>query len=166
MKYRTTLSIFSTLLGVGVALFFLSSELTTAQKAPTEQTITLEAMELKLEVSKKILEGIVREDYESIAKQSLRLYQLSQSASWKWRQSDEFQLFTGVYRRSSEKLAEAAAEKNLDAITLEYHQLTSSCVNCHRYMRGTRLAGGGLESYPAPTTEAPDSDFTATGEAD
>lgn len=153
MKFRTTVRIFSTLLGLGGALFFLSSESMTAQKSPTEKSITVDAMELKLEASKKILEGIVREDYESVAKQSLRLYQLSQSASWKWRQSDDFQLFTGVYRRSSEKLAEAAVEKNLDAIALEYHQLTSSCVNCHRYMRGTRLADGGADSLKFPSAE-------------
>lgn len=166
MKFKTTVRIFSTLLGVGVALFFLSSEPTTAQKAPSEKSITQEAMELKLEASKKILEGIVREDYALIAKQSLRLYQLSQSASWKWRQSDEFQLFTGVYRRSSEKLAEAAVEKNLDAITLEYHQLTTSCVNCHRYMRSARLADGGVRSLKSPSEEIEGSVSSATNTAD
>lgn len=103
--------------------------------------ITKESMELKLEASKKILEGIVREDFKLIALQAARLKQLSQSASWQWRQSDDFKLFTSVYRRSADKLMQAAQEKNLDLASLEYFQLTTSCVNCHRYMRETRLAG-------------------------
>ncbi len=129
------------MIGIGVVVFLFSSAPGSAQKSQTEESLTVEAMELKLEASKKILEGIVREDFSTIAKQSLKLRRLSQSSAWKWRQSDEFQLFTGIYRRSSDKLIEAAAEKNLDAVVNEYHQLTSSCVNCHRYMRGTRLAG-------------------------
>ena len=134
-------------LAAGLSLFiflvFLKPSPTQAQDSGSDSnSITKEAMELKLEASKKILEGIVREDFKLIEIQAARLKQLSQSASWQWRQSDDFKLFTRIYRRSADKLMQAAQEKNLDLASLEYFQLTTSCVNCHRYMRETRLAGG------------------------
>lgn len=151
MKSHSTFKIMAAgSLAVGLSLFislvFLRPSPTQAQDSGSDSdsgsnNITKESMELKLEASKKILEGIVREDFKLIALQAARLKQLSQSSSWQWRQSDDFNLFTSVYRRSADKLMQAAQEKNLDLASLEYFQLTTSCVNCHRYMRETRLAG-------------------------
>ena len=148
MKSNSTFKIMAAgSLAVGLSLFiflvFLKPSPTQAQASSSDSdsnNITKEAMELKLEASKKILEGIVREDFKLIALQATRLKQLSQSASWQWRQSDDFKLFTSIYRRSADKLIQAAQEKNMDLASLEYFQLTTSCVNCHRYMRETRLA--------------------------
>ena len=148
MKSNSTFKIMAAgSLAVGLSLFiflaFLKPSPTQAQDSGSDSdpnNITKESMELKLEASKKILEGIVREDFKLIALQAARLKQLSQSASWQWRQSDDYKLFTSVYRRSADKLFQAAQEKNLDLASLEYFQLTTSCVNCHQYMRETRLA--------------------------
>ena len=109
-------------------------------------TRTAETMRFKLEYTQKVMEGIALEDYELITFNAARLKALGQSADWHHRQTAEYQRHTGEFVRHAETLARAGERKNLDAATIAYFQLTMSCVQCHRYLRGSEQAGLGLES--------------------
>jgi hypothetical protein len=95
-------------------------------------------MRKKLELAKNILEGLTLEDYALIAKNAKALRVLSQAAEWEvptipdvdnyLRYTDEFQRITGDMAKKSEA-------KNLDGATLDYVRMTTSCVNCHKYVR-------------------------------
>ena len=64
----------------------------------------------------------------------------SQAADWQVRQTPEYQQFTMDYARHAKALGKAARDRNVDAATVAYFQLTVSCVNCHRYLRGAGTA--------------------------
>ena len=94
-----------------------------------------EFMHRKLEHTQKALEGIVVEDFYLIEKNARALTLLSQAAEWQIFPSAEYRRHSEEFRRTTETLAKAAREKNLDGAALAYVQLTLDCVNCHKYVR-------------------------------
>jgi cytochrome c556 len=97
-------------------------------------------MKLKLKHSQKVLEGIAVEDFDMIAKNSQQLALLAQEANWRVYQTPEYRHHSADFQRIAESLTKAAKERNGDAAALAYVQLTMSCVNCHKYVRGVRMA--------------------------
>jgi hypothetical protein len=99
-----------------------------------------EFMQLKLNHSQKVLEGIALEDYEAISKHSQAISLLSQEASWQVLQTPDYLQHSAEFRRAADALTAAAKKKNLDGAALAYVDLTMKCVNCHKYVRGVRIA--------------------------
>lgn len=98
-----------------------------------------EFMKKKLEYSKKVLEGLTLEDYDTISKNAKALKLLSQAAEWQVRtipNAADYVSFTNEFQRLADELAQKAKDKNLDGATLTYLRLTMNCVNCHKYVRG------------------------------
>ncbi len=96
-------------------------------------------MRLKLDYSKKILEGLVQEDYELIADSAAKLKRLSTASEWEVKtipNVEEYLPFTTDFQRIADDLRKAARAKNLDAATLAYTRMTINCVDCHKYVRG------------------------------
>ncbi len=97
-----------------------------------------EFMRQKLEFSKKVLEGLTLEDYESIGKNARALKRLSQAAEWEVPtipNANEYLAFTTEFQRATDELIQKAKDKNIDGATLAYVRLTMNCVNCHKYVR-------------------------------
>ena len=95
-------------------------------------------MQLKLNHSQKILEGLVREDFAALAKHSQELSLLSLDASWQVLQTAEYTQQSLEFRRAADALTAAAKKKNLDGAALAYVDVTMKCVNCHKYVRSAR----------------------------
>ncbi len=118
-----------------------------------------EFMHAKLEHSKRVLEGLVLEDYESIAENANQMQLLSLDASWRVLRTPQYVEHSSDFRRTTTKLTTAAKEKNLDGATLAYVELTLKCVQCHKYVRTVRTARldeDGFRSGLAPAaTTAP-----------
>ncbi|MEQ2007543.1 MAG: hypothetical protein ABMA26_12160 [Limisphaerales bacterium] len=130
MKTKTVLSaVLTVAIFAGVA----------ATVAPNDPKITTrEVMKLKLESSQKVLEGIATENFVTISANAQKLVVLSQAAGWQARQTPEYKQFTAEFRRHAEALQKAARSENVDAASVAWFQLTISCVNCHRHMRGVQ----------------------------
>ena len=95
-------------------------------------------MRQKLEFSKKVLEGLTVEDYDTIAKSARALRLLSQAAEWEVPTIPgvpDYIAYTNEFQRHADELALRARQKNLDGATLAYLKLTMNCVNCHKYVR-------------------------------
>jgi hypothetical protein len=92
-------------------------------------------MKAKLTHSKNVLEGLATEDYTLVVKNAQDLAMLSQAATWKVLQTEEYLRQSIEFRRSADALKKAAEEKNLDGATLAYIQMTMNCVKCHKYVR-------------------------------
>jgi hypothetical protein len=92
-------------------------------------------MKAKLTHSKSVLEGLTTEDYKLVAKNAQDLALLSQAATWKVLQTEDYLKHSNEFRRSADELKKAADEKNLDGATLAYVQMTMNCVKCHKYVR-------------------------------
>lgn len=97
-----------------------------------------EFMRMKLDYSKKILEGLTIEDYTMILKSAQALKKLSQAAEWEVPtipNAGEYIVFTSEFQRLCDDLGKKAKDSNIDGATLTYLRLTMNCVNCHKYVR-------------------------------
>jgi hypothetical protein len=106
-------------------------------------------MRLKLAHSQKLLEGIAVEDFKLIEKSAQDLSLLSREENWQVFETPEYLRHSEEFRRSVESIREAAAKKNVDAAALGYVGMTLNCVNCHKYVRDVRMAGGLAPTVPA-----------------
>ena len=97
-------------------------------------------MQLKLTHAQKVLEGIALENFDEIAKHSQAMGLLAQDENWRVYQTLEYREHSADFQRTAASLTKAALDKNLDGAALAYLQLTMSCVNCHKYTRGIRMA--------------------------
>ncbi len=92
----------------------------------------------KLEYSQQLLEAIVFEDFQTVARIADELHLLSELSSWNVIRSPEYTRRSLEFLRVANRLAEVAEEKNLDGLALGYVELTLQCFQCHRYMREAR----------------------------
>ncbi len=128
--------LFSSALSILTALAMLTFHPSSARAADPIK----EAMQLKLGYAQKVLEGVAMEDYDLILQNSQKLKKLSQAGGWYSRQTPEYDLLMNEFRRQAESLERAAKQKNLDAATGAYFQMTVSCVSCHKFIRGKNAA--------------------------
>lgn len=101
---------------------------------------TSEIMKEKLDYSHYILNGIATANYDLMSANAEKLSKLSQAAAWRARETPQYEALGAEFRRHADALAKAAKDRNLDAASLAYVQMTLSCVNCHKYMRGPKIA--------------------------
>ena len=102
-----------------------------------------ETMRQKVAYSQQVLVGITLEDYGLVADNAKKLVELSNKTNWYSRQVPEYELFLNEFRRNAQELMKAGQQKNLDAASVAYGQMTSSCISCHKFIR----KGSGTENH-------------------
>ena len=127
-----------------IALLALGAIAGHTQESP--RSATKDTMRFKLFFAQGVLEGITTENYSLIATNAQKLKALSQSLDWKLRATPEYQRLTTDFERAAASLERSAQKRNVDAATVAYFQLTTSCVTCHKYLRGTDV--GSLDKFP------------------
>lgn len=138
MKVPIGLSIVFALLIAGLVQSQGSAE--PVQDMPKEVR-TLDAfMRRKLDLSREALQGIVTEDFPLIKKSADGLEKMSRQAEWEVFHLDEYNHFSAEFRRIARSMGKQAEQKNIDGASMAYVQLTMSCVECHKFTRGVRMA--------------------------
>jgi hypothetical protein len=107
-------------------------------EAPTLKDI----MQRKLDHAQKVLEGIALADFGIIEREADLLYRLSEASAWTVLSTPEYLRLSGAFRDTAGALKDEAKARNLDAAVLAYMEMTTGCVQCHKYLRGARLALG------------------------
>jgi cytochrome c556 len=97
-------------------------------------------MRAKLKHSQRVLEGLVMEDFDEVAKGAQEMSLLSLAASWQVLQTPEYLDFSRKFRTAADVLSEKAKKKDLTGATTAFNQLTVRCVECHKYVRAVRMA--------------------------
>lgn len=92
-------------------------------------------MKRKLESTYALVEGLAIEDYQKIAKGAQDLILYSQETDWNVIQTEAYLRMSREFRESAERLRDNAHDKNIDAATLSYFEVTLNCVRCHKYLR-------------------------------
>jgi hypothetical protein len=95
-------------------------------------------MKQKLVASQNILAGLTKPDYEAIEKNAQSMLAVGYLEKWIRADTPGYQQQMKGFEYANKSLARAAREKNLDAATLAYVELTLSCVQCHRVIRWER----------------------------
>jgi hypothetical protein len=96
-------------------------------------------MQKKLAHAQKLLEGIALSDMTKIGQNANELMTLSKQAEFKIYKTPQYDLHSNDFRRTIEDIQNAVKQKNLDAATLGYMDMTMSCVRCHKYVREVRI---------------------------
>lgn len=96
-------------------------------------------MQLKLAHAQDLLEAIALEDFEGMATHAQKISVLTLDEDWQVLKTPDYVRHSTDFRRSTDALAEAARQKNLDGATLAYVQMTMQCVQCHKHVRTERV---------------------------
>jgi hypothetical protein len=111
--------------------------------ASSAQTARLnKVMREKLEHSQQILEAVVTSNWQELDRHSRELARASQDPAWAVLKMPEYVRHSGAFLRATDDLIEAAKLRDLEAASLSFISLTTSCVSCHRYIARARIATG------------------------
>ena len=98
-------------------------------------------MRRKLACSQKILEAVVTSRWADLDARSRELEAMTNEPGWAMLKTPEYARQSESFRAAVRTLRDAAAKRDLDATTKAYAAMTASCVECHRYLARSRLAG-------------------------
>jgi cytochrome c556 len=127
------------LLAASLALAMATGAVTMGS-ARSQQPTLEDVMQRKLGHAQKVLEGLALADHSMIEREAQMLHQLSEASVWNVLTTPEYMRHSSGFRDAAMRLREEAAARNLDGAVLAYMELTTRCVQCHKYLRGTRLA--------------------------
>jgi hypothetical protein len=120
-----------------LTLAVVALEATRAEQ-PTAKRTRAEFMRQKLGFSKDALEGLALEQFALIEKSGKALKRLSEAAEWEVGTIPNFTDYVAMtteFQRYADDLIKQAKQKNIDGATLAYLKLTTSCVQCHKFVR-------------------------------
>ena len=111
------------------------------RRRPPAKTDDVSAlMQKKLVHAQKMLEGIALADLDMVGQNAADLVVLSKQVQFKVLKTPQYELHANEFRRALEDIQKGVKQKNLDAATLGYMDLTMSCVRCHKHVREVRIA--------------------------
>ncbi len=111
-------------------------------------------MKSKLVKSQDVLEGLLRKDFAAIARGAQDMKHISEAAAWPRARDEVYEHFSVEFRRQCNQLESLADELNHQGAMFTYLQMTTTCVNCHDYVRDSlRIADrgpqGGVQLIPS-----------------
>jgi hypothetical protein len=122
---------------VTLAVAFWTTSAQSQQPRPV-QTI----MKAKLKHAQTVIEGLSLENFVKLQESAKALSGLSRAAEWNVHKSPQYIRYSKEFRQITTDLEKHAKEKNLDACTLDYIQMTLTCVACHKHVRSIVVAQG------------------------
>ncbi len=92
-------------------------------------------MKKKLEYSKNVLEGIAAGDFDQVAQNAQTMRGLNAVESFVRGRNPGYRAQLQLFEESLDEIIRQSNKENLEGITLGFHQLTTSCVHCHKQLR-------------------------------
>jgi hypothetical protein len=107
-------------------------------EAPSPRDTVPEVMQAKLAHAQAVLEGIVQANYVQIEGNAAALKRISQGGDWLVQESPAYFAFSSEFRNICDDLVNHARGQNLQAVAVDYVNLTNSCLACHSFLRRER----------------------------
>ena len=101
----------------------------------TDDDISL-FMRAKLVSSQKVMEGLVTEQFSLIEKGSAEMLKMSEATHWPQSSDEVYKHYNDLFRRQCRKLMKQADGNDLQASHYTYLHMTTTCIDCHNYVRG------------------------------
>jgi len=101
----------------------------------TQQDNTVPFMRAKLTGSKRVLEGLVSENYGMIEQGASQMKLISETVKWPKSEDAVYRHLGKEFRDQCDRLAELAKAKDLQGAHYAYLHLTTNCFNCHNHVR-------------------------------
>jgi hypothetical protein len=112
-------------------------------------------MRAKLASSKLVLEGLVTEDFSKIKAGADEMNRFSRVEHWPSSDDAVYQFFSKTFRDQCKKLSRLAEAKNLEGSHYTYVHMTTTCVECHNYVRGNFKIAPNKKSPKGPVRLIP-----------
>lgn len=93
-------------------------------------------MRSKLFSSQKVLEGLVTEDFAMVQHAASQLKLISEAAHWPRTVDEVYQHHSVAFRNQCDKLVDQAKRHDLGAAHYTYLHMSTTCIDCHNYVRG------------------------------
>lgn len=132
-KQKTTFVVLSIIAG---AWMIGSVALRAEPQEPARIADTGVFMRAKLASSKKVMEGLVTDDFQLIRSGAEEMKSMSQHAEWPRAQDQVYEHFSEDFRRQCIQLSSLATKRNREGVHFTYLSVTTTCVSCHNYVRG------------------------------
>lgn len=97
-------------------------------------------MRAKLAQAQAVLRGLTLEDFRLVKDSANALLLLSQETDWQVHRTLPYNLFSTEFRRITRNMIRHAEERDTHGVTVDYTEMTLTCVKCHSYMRREGLA--------------------------
>ena len=97
-------------------------------------------MRQKLDRAQSLFEAVVLARFPAIERFAGDLVRISEQSAWSPEADATYLRHAGEFQDAARSLRQAAADRNVDEVSIAYMTLTSSCVQCHRSLRESRLA--------------------------
>ena len=128
------------LAGLGIVVIGIGAiQLSDASAKPAEKPVE-QFMRQKLTHSQDVLEGLVTEDFEQIAKAAAEMRTLSQATEWQVLRTPTYDLFSREFQGACDQLEKSAKEKNSDGASLAWIKVTMTCLSCHKHVKNAKIA--------------------------
>ena len=98
-------------------------------------------MRKKLDAANKIMEGLCVDDMGLVREGANSLNEISTAEKWRVSNDVMYRQFSADFRSLTNELVKAAESDNPDRVALKWMDTTLSCLDCHRFVRGMRVAG-------------------------
>ena len=115
----------------------------------TQRDNTVPFMRAKLTGSKKVLEGIVSENFALIEQGAGQMKLISETVRWPKAKDPVYQHHGQEFRDQCDRLSELARAKDLQGAHYAYLHLTTNCFNCHNHVREN------FRVEPSPDSKGP-----------
>lgn len=126
----------TTRLGLFVLVLLLAGgTVTSAQTARTGGV-----MRQKLAHAQKILEALTTSNHALLARESEALSGIAASPTWNELRTPELRGYTDRFLKAVADLDAAAKRRDLDAAATTYNTLVTTCYQCHRHLKDSRIA--------------------------
>lgn len=110
-------------------------------------------MQAKLASSQRVLEGLVTENFKMISDGARQLKKISEASHWPTTIDEIYQHHSVAFRMQCDKLVAQADQQELQAAHYTYLHMSTTCIDCHNYVRGrfrveSRQPGGPVQLIP------------------
>ena len=123
-------------IGLGTVLLTVALSTTGSAQLPRLG----ELMQQKLDHAQQLLTAVVLGNHVNVERYANELVLISEASTWSPLQTPEYLHYASDFRESANSLMEEAGARNLDGVSLAYMEMTLTCVQCHKHVRGSRLA--------------------------
>ena len=98
-----------------------------------------ELMREKLMHAETLVGAVVLGNHGQTAQSAAELVRLSEATTWSPLQTPQYLNQASQFRVAAQTLADEARARDIDGVSLAYMEMTLSCVQCHKHVRGARL---------------------------
>jgi hypothetical protein len=99
-----------------------------------------QVMRTKLDHSQRILEAVVTSDWQLLDRESREMSLVARDPAWNALTLPEYVRHSEAFLRATDDLIAASRLRDVESASLGFISLTTSCVNCHRYLARARIA--------------------------